>query len=227
MAEGAGRNNKIKESKKRLQQEVGKVGRYKELQKNEKLNPGLGQFINADHWPPVSCLLEARKLNQNSILATAFLKVGTNSSPLDPNLIPDVHKYHGRELPAVYVPKEVHLEFPSTKSKQFRTCLATYISMDDVVGAFKVMTLGSMPRSNLNSNKNFKDFQDNQKSKTRLDVYGKSFEKVSLKMVNTYFNLLRGVMTEDHCTTLTSWIKNNGYNNPNDPHRKLVSNLQL
>ncbi|XP_044068708.1 uncharacterized protein LOC122883710 [Siniperca chuatsi] len=227
MAEGAVPKKIIKETKTRLKKEVGTSEYYKDWKKYAKNNPGIGQFINADHQPPVHSILEARKLNQNSKLAEAMLEVATNSSPLVKKLIPGVHKSHGRELPTVYVPTEIHREFPSTKSKAFRTCLATAISSDDVVGTFKLTILGANVRFKLNSKKNFKNFQNSTKSKTRLAIFEKSFQQHSTKMVQTWFNLLQGngVMTKTDLTTITTWINNKGYNNQNDPYWNQVSNL--
>lgn len=166
-------------------------------------------------------------MNQNSKLAKVMLEVATKSSPLDINLIPEVKKDHGRELPVVYVPKEIHHEFPSTKSKAFRILLATTISNDDVVGTFKLTVLGAMPRFKLNSTKNFKDFQSNRMSRTRLEVFENSFQQHSLKMVESWFIQLKDkrVMTDDDHNTLTAWINNKGYDDQNDPHRDEVSRL--
>ncbi|XP_035798188.1 uncharacterized protein LOC118469439 [Amphiprion ocellaris] len=217
----------IKESKKVLKKEVGKIEIYKKWQQYARQNPGMGDVINADHQPPVNSILEAKKLNQNSKLAQAMLEVATKSSPLDPNLIPDVHKHHGRELPTVYVPRETHYEFPSTKSKAFRQCLAETISSDDVVGTSKLTILGSMPRFKLDNTKNFNNFQNTKKSQTRLAILENSFQQHSTKLVQQWFNLLQGknVMSENDLTTITTWINNKDYNNNNDPHRSQVSNL--
>lgn len=35
----------------------------------------------------------------------------------------------------------------------------------------------------------------------------------------------KGVMTDDHLTTINNWIANQGYKDQNDPHRKEVANL--
>ncbi|XP_071383623.1 uncharacterized protein [Centroberyx affinis] len=227
MAEGAGPKKIIKENKKVLQKEVGKIERYADWIKYRGKNPGIGKFINADHQPPVSSILEARKLNQNGKLAAAMLEVATNSSPLDTNLIPKVHKYHGRELPTVYVPQEVHRELPSTKSKAFRSSLATAISKDDVVGTFKLTILGAMVRFKLDSTKSFKDFQNSQKSKTRLNVFEKSFQQHCTKMVEQWSDSLKGkgVMTTTDVNTINAWITNQGYKDQNDPYRNQVSNI--
>nr|XP_046269251.1 uncharacterized protein LOC124072113 [Scatophagus argus] len=221
------RIKKIKENREVLEKEVGKVKVYKELKKHTSQNQGIGQFINADHQPPVSCILEARKKNQNSKLAEAMLEVGTSSSPLDTKLIPGVHKDHGLGLPTVYVPKEIHHEFPSTKSPAFRQLLANTISNDDVVGSLKLTILGGMPRFRLNSTKNFKDFQNNKMSQTRLNTFEKSFQQHSIKIVDSWFSSLqsKGVMTDKHRADITTWIIKEGYNNQNDPHRNQVSNL--
>ncbi|XP_051816914.1 uncharacterized protein LOC127537765 [Acanthochromis polyacanthus] len=229
LAEGGARANqqKIKETKKVLKKEVGKVQKYKEWKKYAMQNPGMGQFINADHQPPVNSILEAQTMNQNSRLAEAMLEVATNSSPLKPNLIPKVHKHHGRELLTVYVPRETHYEFPSTKSKAFRQCLAETISNDDVVGTFKLTILGSMPRFKLDNTKNFNNFQNTKQSQTRLAILESSFQQHSTKLVEQWFNLLQGknVMSGNDLTTITTWINHKCYNNNNDPHRNQVSNL--
>ncbi|KAI4885536.1 hypothetical protein NFI96_024025 [Prochilodus magdalenae] len=137
MAEGAARKaiKKMQETKNVLEKEVGKVKVYKDWKKYKSQNHGIGQFINADHQPPVRSILEARRLNQNSKLAEAMLEVATNSSPLDTNLIP--------------------------------------------------------------------------------------------KMIQKWSDLLqgKGIMDDNHVTTLTTWITNQGYKDQNDPHRKQVSNL--
>ncbi|XP_044068809.1 uncharacterized protein LOC122883754 [Siniperca chuatsi] len=227
MAEGAVQKKIIKEKTKIIEKEVGKIKYYKNWKKYATNNPGIGKFINADHQPPVHSILEARKLNQNSRLAEAMLEVATNSSPLDNNLIPGVRKNHGLELPTVYVPAEIHREFPSTKSKAFRTCLATAISTDDVEGTFKLTILGANVRFKLNSTKNFNNFQNSTKSKTRLAIFEKSFQQHSTEMVQKWFNLLQGngVMTNTNLTNITTWINNEGYDNQNDPYRNQVFNL--
>ncbi|XP_071399171.1 uncharacterized protein [Centroberyx affinis] len=229
MAEGAAPVRIIKDTKAVLKREVGKIEVYKKWKTYAIKNPGIGRFINADHQPPVSSILEAIKLNQNSKLADAFLKVATNSSQPSQNQINKVHSDHGRELPTVYVPQEVHREFPSTKSKAFRTSLATVISQDDVVGTFKLTILGAMIRFKLNRAKNFKDFKNNLPSQRRLGAFENSFQQHSAKMVQQWFNLLKGqpnpVMTNAHVKTITTWIQKQGYNNQNDPHRKKVSRL--
>ncbi|CAI5640753.1 unnamed protein product [Oreochromis niloticus] len=226
MLEGAGARKAIKESKKLRQEEVGKVELYKEWQRYAVQNPGIGQFIKADHQPPVSSILEARKLNHNSKVAEAMLEVTTNSSPLDPNQNSDVHKY-GRELPTLYVPAELHREFPSTKSPAFRDLLARAISKDDIVGTFKLTILGSMPRFRLNMTKNSTNFQSTPMSKSRLQIFESNFQKHSTEMVTNWFALLqsKGVMTNNDLTTITDWINKLGYKDQNDLHRKEVTNL--
>ncbi|XP_018515822.1 uncharacterized protein LOC108872552 [Lates calcarifer] len=228
MAEGAAPRKKIKETKKLLEKEVGKVKKYKEWQKySSELEYKIGHVINADHQPPVSSIVQSRKLNQNSKLAEAMLEVATNSRPLDTNLIPNVKTYHGRELPTVYVPAEVHHEFLSTKTKTFRDLLANKISQDDVVGTFKLTILGAIPRFMLNSVKNFNNFTNNQMSKTRLDTFEKSFPQHSKDLVQKWFNQLKGkgVMTQADLNTLTDWINKKGYEDQNDPHWNEVSDL--
>lgn len=223
----AGARKKIKENRKILEKEVGKVRLYNQHKKHAINNPGLGQIINADHQPPVSSILEARKMNQNSKLAEAMLEVATNSSPLDNNQIDAVHKYHGLKLPTVSVPKEIHYEFPSSKSADFRKLIATKISKDDVEGTLKAMIIGGMPRCKLNSDKNFKDFQNSSISKTRMDVYEKSLPDHSLKIVETWYKPLqsKGLMTETNLKNMTVWINNGGYKDQNDPIRKEISKL--
>ena len=229
MAEGALKTaeNKVKESKKVLKSEIGKQFKYKDWRKYGDKNSGLGEFINADHQPPVNSILNARNLNKDSKLAKAMLEVGTNSSPLNTNLIPYVRQTHGHELPTVLVPREIHREFPSTKSQAFRNALSSAISNDDAVGAFKLTILGAMPRFRLSDNKSFKNFQNNPKSKTRLEVFEKSFQKHSQSMVQEWFNQLqgKGVMSQKDFDSLTKWIDERGYEKQNDPHRNQVANL--
>ncbi|XP_030606961.1 uncharacterized protein LOC115795290 [Archocentrus centrarchus] len=227
MLEGAAAKT-IKENKKSIQKFVGKQQSYRDAKNlsRRKANKGIGQFMNADHQPPVSSILNAREQNQNSILAKAMVEVATKSSTVD---ISNVHKYHDLELPTVYVPKEIHHEFSSTKSPAFSSHLANTISKDDVVGTFKLTILGSMPRFWLKSSKKFENFQNTQMSKTRHDIFKESFQKHSTEMVKTWFSLLqsKGVMTDDHLTTINDWINKQGYNNQNDPHRNDVINLLL
>ncbi|KAI4873585.1 hypothetical protein NFI96_025328 [Prochilodus magdalenae] len=226
MAEGAARPamKKMKETKNVLEKEVGKVKVYKDWKKYKSQNHGIGQFINADHQPPVSSILEARRLNQNSKLAEAMLKVATHS-PLDANLIPNVRNKHSLERPAVYVPAEIHRKFLSTLSPSFRTSLATAMSEDDVVGTFKLTVLGAMSRSMLK--RGYKNVQKNPRSKTRRNIFESHFQQHSLKMIQKWSDLLqgKGIMDYNHVTTLTTWITNQGYKDQNDPHRKQVSNL--
>ena len=156
-----------------------------------------------------------------------MLEVGTNSSPLNTNLIPYVRQTHGHELPTVLVPREIHREFPSTKSQAFRNALSSAISKDDAVGTFKLTILGAMPRFRLSDNKSFKNFQNSPKSKTRLEVFEKSFQKHSQSMVQEWFNQLqgKGVMSQKDFDSLTKWIDERGYEKQNDPHRNQVANL--
>lgn len=231
MAEGAGTGKKVgkkvKENKKLVQKETGKQLKYKDWKKYAGDNPGLGRFMNADHQPPVSCILEARNLNEKSKLANAMLEVGTNSSPLKIDLIPKVKQTHGQELPTVLVPTEIHREFPSTKSQAFRNRLSITISKDDVTGTFKMAILGAMPRFRLNDKKSFKNFQNSLKSKTRFEIFEKSFEEHSKNMVLQWFNKLqgKGVMTQQHVNVLTKWIDEQRYKKEGDPHGKEVANI--
>ncbi|XP_025756375.1 uncharacterized protein LOC109195718 isoform X2 [Oreochromis niloticus] len=217
----------INECKEVLQREVGKVELYKNWHKYAIQNPGLGKFINADHQPPVSSILKAHKQNQNSRLAEAMLEVATNSSPLNRSLISKVDSSHGRELPTVYVPTEVHREFPSTKSPAFRDLLAAAISNNVIKSTFKLTILGSMPRFWLDHNKDFKNFQNNSMSNTRLEIFENSFQKHSTEMVKTWFSLLqiKGVITDDDLKTITDWIGKSDYNDQNEPYRNEVTNL--
>ncbi|KAM8734729.1 uncharacterized protein AB9X84_023451 [Acanthopagrus schlegelii] len=226
IAEGAADRIVIVETLEVLQEDVGRVSLYKEWQQDCIYRSGLGQFMNGDHQPPVKSILEARGLNQNSRLAEAMLEVATKSSPLDRNLMYKVEKQHGRELPVVYVPYDMHREFPSTTSKKFRTSVAEAISDNDVVGTFKLTILGAMPRFKLDGTKGFENFQNDKMSKTRLEVFDNSFQQHSLKMVETWSNLLKdkNVMTDKDLQTINTWINKKGYNNQNDPHRDKVYN---
>ena len=210
----------MKEIREVLQNKVGKITIYKEWKACANQNQGIGQFINADHQPPVSSILAARKSNQNSKLPQAMHEVATNASPLNTNLISDMGKYHGLNLPIVYVPAKVHCEFPSTKSPNLLNSLATAISRGDVVGTFKLTILGAMPRFMLCST-----FQNNQQSKTRLQSFKNSFQQHSKMMVQEWFKPLqaKGVMETDNLTTLIAWINTKGYNNQNDPYRNQFS----
>ncbi|XP_036930196.1 uncharacterized protein LOC119006011 [Acanthopagrus latus] len=227
MAEGAAPRNRIlmAETQQVLQQEVGTIKLYKEWQQDCFYRRRLGQFINGDHQPPVQSILDARQSNQNSRLAEAMLEVATQSRPLDPNLIHRVKDYHGRELPVVYVPTEIHREFPSTISPAFRSLLAGAISQDNVVDTFKLTIIGAMPRFRLKSNNNFNNFQTHPMSQTRLQVFANSFQQHSEKMVDTWFNQLPGVMTNNDLQTIKAWINRQGYNDQNDPLRNQVSKL--
>ncbi|XP_056247408.1 uncharacterized protein LOC130178868 [Seriola aureovittata] len=223
MGEGAGLE-KIKETKEWLQKEVGNVQFYRDLQNRDDC---IGKFIHADHQPPVRSILDARNLNQNSRLAEAFLEVGTDSHPLDTNLISKVKENHGLGLLSVNVPAEVHRELPSTTNKEYRKLLARTISQDDVVGTFKLTILGSMPRFKLIRDKNLKDFNNSEVSKTRLASFEQSFPQLSTKLLHKWYNQFRdkGVMTEDHLNSVTDWINNRGYDNQNDPLRNQVADL--
>ncbi|XP_008298026.1 uncharacterized protein LOC103370675 [Stegastes partitus] len=228
LAEGAAPLKKtIKETKKVLQKEIGQVQRYKKWQEYARQYPGMGRFINVDHQPTVNSILQDKQLTQNSKLAVAMLEVATNSSRWNPSLIPDVHRYHGRELPTATVTRKTHYEFPSTKSKVFRQCVAETIRDNDVVGTFKLTIVGSMPRFRLNNTKNFNNFQNTKKSPTRLAILESSFQQHNINLVQEWFNKLTGknVMSDKDLTTITTWIMNKGYNDINDPYREQVSNL--
>lgn len=220
----AGAAKKIKESRKTLKEEVGKTKIYKQHQKDLRNNPGLGQFIHGDHQPPLSSILEVSP--HESELAKAMLEMATNSSPLDNNKIDAVKKNHGRNLPVVCVPKEVHMEFLSTKSKGYRDLVATSIRNGDVESTLKYMILGGMPRCMLKpDDNNSKDFQNSSRSKARLKTFEKSFPDHSQKMVETWYDHLqsRGAMNESNLANVTTWLDNKSYNDQNDPFRKEVS----
>ncbi|XP_069380456.1 uncharacterized protein [Paralichthys olivaceus] len=218
MAKEAGLKNTVKENKKVIKDE--KVKKYNDWVKHENSKPSTGQFIRAAHQPPSSSISQAGKLNPNSKLAKAMLEVATKSTTAA-----EIHK--GLGLPTVYVPTEIQREFPSTTTKQFRKLLAHTISQDDAVSSLKLTILGAIPRFKFNSTKNFRDFQNNRVSKTRLAIFEKNFEQHSKDLVNKWFNHLQanGVMTKADLNTLTAWIDNKGYENQNDPHSKQVSKL--
>ncbi|XP_054864380.1 uncharacterized protein LOC129348303 [Amphiprion ocellaris] len=210
----AGAASKVKESKMAIQNEAGKVQMYKKWQKSAKQNPEVGKFIKADHQPPVKSMLEARKLTQESKLAKAMLDVGTKTSPLTASLTKH------QELSSVYASRKTRFELPNTKLKAFATRIATAISKDDVVGAFKLTILGATKRFTEN-------FSNSKKSLTRLNMFDSSFQQHCLNLVQQWFDLLKdkNVMMKNHLTEITAWIKNKGYKNRNDPLRKQVSNL--
>nr|XP_046244072.1 uncharacterized protein LOC124058672 [Scatophagus argus] len=224
MAEGGARKKikNIKENRETLEKEVGKIVFYREWRKYRNQNPGIGQFINADHQPALFSILKGTKNNQNSTLGKAMLKVATKSSTLD-----DVHNHHGLDLPTVYVPKEVHREFLSTKSKDFRIRVAKAIRDNDVEATFKLMILGSIPRFKFNNNMNFKNFQNSDISKTRLEVFENSFPKHSKEMVKKWHSLLQdqGVMTDSKLNNILEWINKEGYKDQNDPYWREVEDL--
>ncbi|XP_017266578.1 uncharacterized protein LOC108232940 [Kryptolebias marmoratus] len=208
MAVGDGLQN-IKASKMTLKTDGGQMDQSKKWQKHAPQNPVIRQIINTDKQPPISFILEARKLNQKSKLAQAMLEVGKNSSAVDTSVTAS------HELQTASVPLEPHNEFPS---KDFRTLMATTISKDDVVGMFKLTTLGAMVKCHQISSKTFKTSQNNQKSSTRFTIFDKSFQEHSMKMVQDWFNLLQGksVMTNTDLTTITEWINNQGYRDQHD-----------
>lgn len=220
----AGAGKRIRETKKKLQEEVGKTKIYKQHQKDLRKNPGLGQFIHGDHQPALSSILDVSP--HESPLARAMLEIATNSSPPDNNKIDAVRRNHGRNLPVVCVPKEVHMEFPSTKSQGYRDLIATSIRDGDVEGMLKYMVLGGMPRCMLKpDDNNIKDFQNSSISKTRFKAFEKSFPDHSAKMVNTWYEPLqsRGVMNKSNLDNVMTWLNNKGYKDQNDQFRKDVS----
>ncbi|XP_038592677.1 uncharacterized protein LOC119916786 [Micropterus salmoides] len=234
MAEGAAPTKRkiklMKETEEALEQETGKVKLYEEWQQDAKKRKGIGKFINGDHQPPVNSILKANELNQNSKLATAMLEVATASSPLDKKLIEDVYNTHGLGLPTVYVPEEVHREFPSTKSQRFRDLLAETISKDDVAATFKLTILGAMPRSMLDSSKEYNNFQSKKMSPTRLKVFQDSFPEHSKALVDKWFNLLghkTDLMKPEIKKEMEDWINAKKYEDQNDPFRnQVISTLQ-
>lgn len=221
----AGARKKLRESRERLKEEVGKIKTYKEHRKDLKKNPGLGQFIHGDHQPALSSILEVSP--HESKLAQAMLEKATNSSPLDNKQINNVKKNHGLNLPVVRVPKEVHMECLSTKSKGYRDLVATSIRNDDVESTMKYMILGGMPTCMLkpnNNNNNTNDFQNSQMSRTRFEAFKESFPAHSRKMVETWYDHLqsKGVMNESNLANVTDWLNRKGYNDQNDPFRREV-----
>ncbi|XP_038585018.1 uncharacterized protein LOC119910463 [Micropterus salmoides] len=234
MAEGAAPAKKkiklMKETEEALEQETGQVKLYEEWQQDSKDRKGIGKFINGDHQPPVNSILKAKELNQNSKLATAMLEVATSSSPLDKKLIEDVYNTHGLGLPIVYVPEEVHREFPSTKSQRFRDLLAETISKDDVAATFKLTILGAMPRSMLDSSKEYYNFDQKKMSPTRLKVFQDSFPEHSKALVDKWFNLLEhktDLMKPEIKKEMEDWINAKKYEDQNDPFRnQVISTLQ-
>lgn len=220
----AGAGKKMRESRKVLKEEVGKIKVYKQHKKDLKKNSGLGQFIQGDHQPALSSILEVSP--HESTLAQAMLEVATNSSPLNNNQINNVKKSHGPNLPVVCVPKEVHYEFLSTKSKGYRDLVAASIRNGDVESTLKYMVLGGMPRCMLKpDDNNVKDFQNSNKSKARLKTFRESFPEHSQKMVETWYYHLqsRDAMTKENLANVTSWLNSESYNNQNDPYWKEVS----
>ncbi|XP_038151917.1 uncharacterized protein LOC119790461 [Cyprinodon tularosa] len=212
MAEAGRPERIIKENKPFLQKVTGKIKQYKGYFQKTVI-PTVEKNVSADKQPSGSSIVGAKKLNKNSKLAMAMLQVrkdtntasGLEKQPADRNL------------------KDTIDDISSLELKALRSCLATMISKDDVVGTFKVMTFGAMFRCQLSNTKNVK----NKKSKTRTAMFEKSFQEFSTQMVQQWYNMLqgKGVMTKDHLTTITEWINNQGYKNQNDPYRKQLSRV--
>jgi len=157
-----------------------------------------------------------------------MLKVATASSSEDPpnnKEIDRVYKTHGLELPIVYVPTEVHREFPSTKSQGFRDLLSKTISKDDVAGTFKLTIFGAMPRCMLDSSKDYKKFDQTILNRTRLKVFQDSFQEHSKALVDKWFNLLghkQDLMKPEVKEEIVNWINDKKYEDQNDLYRNQV-----
>ncbi|MEQ2230107.1 hypothetical protein ILYODFUR_025871 [Ilyodon furcidens] len=223
MAEAGRPERIIKENKTLLQKLTGKIEQYKGYCQKTAI-PAVEKTVNADQQPPNRSIVEANKLNQNSKLAVAMLQVRKYLPASDTSKISGVEKHEGLKLPTDHNLKDVIDDVSSSEPKALRSCLATMISKDDVVGTFKLMTFGAMFRCQLINTKNA---QNKKKSKTRIAMFEKNFQQLSTQMVQKWFNLLqgKGVMTNDHLTTITQWINNQGYKDQNDPHRKQVSSI--
>ncbi|KAG5280713.1 hypothetical protein AALO_G00063170 [Alosa alosa] len=230
MAEGAAREkkmrrNKIRETKKVLTEHIVQVKPYKELRKEAKNKPGIGQFMNADHQLPVSSIHKALDLNQNSKLAKAMF--GTSASPLDENLVQKIYSDHGPGLPTLYVPSEICRQYSSTKSKKIRELLTEAINRDDIVATFKLTILGAMPRFMQDNSRGFNNFQNTEMSRTRLKVFQDSFPEHSKELVNAWFRVLEDnsdLMKPEIKEEMITWIDQKTYDDLNDPYRNKVIN---
>ncbi|XP_048834893.1 uncharacterized protein LOC125709921 [Brienomyrus brachyistius] len=230
LAEGEVR---IEETSKLLQEETGKVGKCTDLRIQ---NRGMGHFINADHQPPLICIVDAARNNQNSKLANAFLEVGLNQSELTVQSVLNTTanqtsttkqawlRNHTHGLVCVNVPKRVHDEFPSTRSPKCRSLTTKAIENDQVIDAFKYTILGTIPRFKYNSTRGF-----NESFGEPGQVYGQSFQKHSIKLVKEWFSELKKtspgslITDNNHQATLIRWIETKQYENENDPHWKNVA----
>ncbi|RVE62050.1 hypothetical protein OJAV_G00176940 [Oryzias javanicus] len=212
-----------------LKEQVGKINYYIKWQKHFPQNPKTKQIFNTDHQPPPNSILEARKMNQNSKLAKAMLEVGPKSSTVDSmDLNPDVQKHDGLQLQNTGAIQERDQNFPAATSEQFLTLLATAISRDDVDSTFKLMVIGAaVSCGHISGGSNFKSSQNLKKSKTRLSSFEKRVQENSRDMVEKWFSLLQGkdVMTKEQLNNITAWIKDEGYNNKNDPHWSQLSSF--
>ncbi|RXM93095.1 Reticulocyte-binding protein 2-like a [Acipenser ruthenus] len=184
----------------------GKTGQYKTLL---KANHGLGQYLNADHQPPVNSILQAYSKNQNSTLAEAMLKVATNNKPLDSKNIDKVKRDHGRYLPAVSVRKEAHMNFPTTTSQKYRDKIADYIAQNDAVSTLKMTFIGSTDKNILTG-------------KAKMSNEDKAKQKEShLGMLEQW----KSVISKQEHDELKTWINNEKYFDQNDRHYKEAQSL--
>ncbi|XP_035994275.1 uncharacterized protein LOC118563457 [Fundulus heteroclitus] len=218
MAEAGRPERIIKENKTLLQKVTGKIEQYKGYLKKTAI-PVVEKTVSTDQQPPNSSIVAAKTLNQNSKLAMAMLQVRKYLHVSDTSKTSSAENQEGLKLPTDRNLKDVIDDVSSPEPKALRSYLASMISKDDVVGTFKLMTFGAMVRCQLSNTKNV---QNKKKSKTRIARFEKSFQQLSTQMVHKWYNLLKGkgVMTNDHLSTITQWINNQGYKDQNDPHRK-------
>ncbi|XP_014827934.1 PREDICTED: uncharacterized protein LOC106906962 [Poecilia mexicana] len=223
MAEAGRPERIIKENKTLLQKITGKIEQYKGYLKKPAI-PAVEKTVNANQQPSNSTIVEANKLNQKSKLAVAMLQARKYLSGSDTSKTSGVEKQEGLKLPTDRNLKDVVEDISSPEPKALKSCLASMISKDDVVGTFKLMTFSAMLRCQLTDTKNV---QNKKKSKTRVAMFEKSFQENSTQMVQKWYSLLqdKGVMTNDHQTTIIQWINTQGYKDRNDPHRKQVSSV--
>nr|XP_045610898.1 uncharacterized protein LOC123766096 isoform X2 [Procambarus clarkii] len=174
-------------------------------------NKGIGDQVNADHQPPVSCVVNAYDKNPESELSQKLMTLATNGKPLDSNNIDKVKRNHGYYLPAVTVKKEDHINFPTTKSPKCRNLITESIAENDPISMTKYSSIGSINQ----------DYHNGKKQMSKDDRA--NLKKRHLGFFNYYTE--KNIYTPEQHKHLKTWFENESYLDPKDQHVKKARDL--
>ncbi|MGH0176445.1 UNVERIFIED_CONTAM: hypothetical protein FKN15_000674 [Acipenser sinensis] len=220
-----------------ISSKIGEVNQYKE---NKKTLAGFGALLNADHQPPLSCVLNAcSNVDENTIspLAKAMLKMAFGNTDTSKMTLKDqfkqVKKNKGSGLLTVIVPYDLHMEFLTTGNshvaKKFRSILTDYIKENDVVNVFKHVFIGSQTEvtqkminpllTPLKPNliKQI-DAATGTTQSFRKQQHNTQLKTTNMKLLQICQKNLNGIMTDDHFQELKTYINEERYLNKEDPY---------